>query len=228
VIDDPVLPIGNPSEPAAAEDNGKPGKKVGGLASFQGADGTSPSSAGRGSAPGGKKGKGKTKIGRPPKNGAGFSEEKISEVVDDPEIEAARAEFEDCLVELLVATTVNLADAKFEVLKLKYPEAVARGLADKFLLTEKEKKYFGGVAVRLWRKYLGDKYLFTDEAIAGVYLLQYLMRNLEGLSQSRKIEKEKNETVKRPGLQSETPPSDRSVENGKVHANGAVDSPAPR
>lgn len=171
---------------------GAVGRKAGELDAFKNAGGPGAPVAGRGSPSGGKKGGAKKKEGRPANNGAGFSKTAIDEEVVDPEIEAARAEFESVLVELLVSTTDNIADARFILLKKRFPEAEARGLADKARLTDKEKKFFGGLAVRLWRKYLGDKYLFTDEAIAAVYALQYILRNIEPIKAAKKIEAEIN------------------------------------
>lgn len=226
----PVI-IGSDGKLTPSADAGSTRPKVSDFDSFKGAEATSGPSAGRGQAPGGKKAGAKNKGGRPPKNTAGFSKEKIDEEMDDPEVEAARAEFEEVLVGILVATTDGLADAKFETLKLKYPEAVARGLADKFRLTEKERDYFGKVAIRLWRKYLGDKYLFSDEGIAAAYALAYILRNFEGLSASGKIEKEKNAAAspgKQPGVQSTPDSNPRSPAGGQEHTNGADNSHAPR
>jgi hypothetical protein len=215
-------------ESTAAALPGKPLRSVGGLDSFAvpAGSGASPSAGGKGK--GGKPAKKKT--GRPTKNLAGFSEAALDEISDDPEVEAARLEFEEVLVELLVATTDNFADTRFVLLAKKFPEAEARGLSDKFRLTEKERKYFGGVAVRLWRKYLGDKYLFTDESIAGIYALKYFMRNFEGFNQARKIESELNAKSddKQPGLQGATRPGTGSQPNGQEHANGATDRDSSR
>lgn len=162
------------------------------------------------------------KRGRPTKK-AGLAPEVVDEENDDPELEAARAEFEGALVEIMVAATDGLADARYETLKKKYPDDAARGLADKARLTESEKKYFGALAIRLWRKYLGDKYLFTDESIAALYLARYFLRNLEGITQARKIDKESAEeanatAAKRSQLQSPSSPSPRDNGNGKDNA----------
>lgn len=224
-----AITLGSAGEPSTTENVGGLGRKTGDLDSFKSPAGTDGSSPRGGSPPSGKKDRAKNRGGRPPKNLAGLSAAKIDEVVDDPEIEAARAEFEGVLVELLVSTTDGLADSRFEILKAKFPEEVARGMADKARLTDKEKKYFGGVAVRLWRKYLGDKYLFTDEGIAGVYLLQYGLRNAEGISQARKIKKEINGTKddQRPGLPSPAGADLGHERNGKIDPSGPADLQPP-
>jgi hypothetical protein len=225
---DDVQPVGAGGEPAAAKVSGLPGRKVGDLDAFKSAGGIQPPSASGGPAPGGRKGAAKKPVGRPPKNAAGFSAKAIEEVAGDPEVEAARAEFEAMLVHLLASTTDSLADSRFEILKGKFPAEYARGLADKARLTEKEKTYFGQVAIRLWRKYLGDKYLFSDEGIAGAYLLQYLLRNLEAMNQVKKIKAEINgKNDKRPGVPGAPGAGDRHERNGKIDARGAADLHAP-
>lgn len=206
-----------------AENNGSPGRETGNLNSFQSPSGPGASSPGKSSASGGQKGKGKAKIGRPSKNTAGFSKEVLDQEIVDPEIEASRVEFEGVLVHLLVATTEGIRDTRFEVLKKQYPADVAKGMADKALLTEPEKKYFSSVVIRLWRKYLGDKYLFSDESIAAAYVGQYLLRNWTGMAEAKKIEQELKEqkVEKQPGLQSAAGSGDRRESDGKNDANGA-------
>lgn len=221
-------PIRNTGQSEATTDAATPRRNVGSTDSFKSSEDSSGPLAGGGPASGGKKGKGPKKAGRPPKNLAGFSEAKIEGLEDDPEIEAARLEFEEVLIELLVSTTDNIADARYTVLVKKFPEAEARGLADKARLTDKERKYFGGVAVRLWRKYLGDKYLFTDEAIAGVYALQYGLRNWEPMAQAKKIEDGLNGKNKQSGLQSAANPNPRSIGHREEHTNGSSDPHPPR
>jgi hypothetical protein len=232
-MDDKADSLGSESIASTASDAGKVVRQIDHLDSFKSFGGTGGIVSGRGTASSGKTGKPKKKIGRPTKNLAGFSAEKIDEVADDPELEAARVEFEEVLVELLVATTDNLADSRFLLLKQRFPEAEARGLADKFRLTDSEKKYFGGVAIRLWRKYLGDKYLFTDESIAAVYALKYCMRNFEGFSQSNKVLQEMKNAKqppyqKQPGLQSAPRPGPGSEQDRQINANGSADLHSPR
>jgi hypothetical protein len=216
--------IGSAAPPVEAASAGVPGRKTGDLDAFKNPEGPGAASPGRGPSLGGKKSGAKNKGGRPPKNAAGFSAEKIDQVADDPEIEAARLEFEGVLIELLVSTTDNLADARYEILKAKFPDDVARGVANKAKLTDKEKKFFGGLAVRLWRKYLGDKYLFSDEAIAGIYLLQYCLRNIEGVKQARAIEKEI--ASGKPNDQQSGLPGPPNSRNGN-HADGKDDPGRP-
>ncbi|HXL73906.1 MAG TPA: hypothetical protein VN963_09815 [bacterium] len=215
------LPDKSPASPA--EDPGIARRETSNLNSFKSSNGTGGAVAGKSSASGGKNGAGKKPIGRPPKNGAGFSKERLDETLIDPEVEAARVEFEACLVELLVATTENFRDARYEVLKSQHPEAVARGLADKALLTPSEKKYFSGVIIRLWRKYLGDHYLFSDEAIASVYLAQYILRNWAGIAEVRRINEElktkKND--QQPPVQSPTHRSDRGDGDRKINPDAS-------
>jgi hypothetical protein len=220
----------SPSLSPPAEDAGKNRRDGVDVNLFTSPKRESGPSSKSGPAPGGKKKPGR---GRPPKNVAGFPKEEIDEVVDDPEIEAARQEFEAILVGLLVSTTDNIADSRFELLKTEYPEAVAKGLADKARLTEKEREYFGAVAIRIWRKYLGDKYLFSDEGVAAMYALNYLIRNWEPMSQSKKIEAKINGNKKpgsdqQSGLQSQARPNSRSESNGKIDAGIEVDRNASR
>lgn len=225
-MSDATLEKGSPTVAAKAAADGKIGPKVADLASFQSPPSTGGTSADRGSSPSGKSGKGKSKIGRPPKNSAGFSKAKIDEVEDDPDVEAAREEFETVLVELLVAATDGMADSRYQTLLKKYPQSEAKGLADKARLTDKERKYFGGVAVRIWRKYLGDKYLFTDEGIAAVYGINYAMRNFEGFNAARKITAEENakSANKQPGVPSPAgsrPGGERDGKDGASLSNGS-------
>lgn len=230
-MNESTLTIGDKSESAPPKDNGIAGGKASDLLREKSSRDSSRASSPGGPAPGGSQGTGKKK-GRPPKNAAGFSKEKIDEEVGDPEVEAAREEFESCLVAILVTATDGLADTKFESLKILYPDAVARGLSDKFRLTEKERKYFGSLAIRLWRKYIGDSYLFTDESIAALYAVQYIMRNIEGMVQSRKAESVKHvpqpkSAAEQSGVQSPPNPDRGSSTDGKEHLNGAPDSQSP-
>lgn len=214
-----ALPPGTDSKPTTPENDGLFGRKIGELDSFKSSPGTSAPSPGKASTSGGKKSEGKGKKGRPPKNGAGFSKDAIDEEMDDPQIEAARAQFEEVIVYFLVATTDGFAESRFTLLRKKFPnEAEARALADKAKLTDEEKKIFGGIAVDLWRKYLGDKYLFTKEGIAAIFLLQYGMRNFEGFNQTRKIEAELNakSDPKQSRVQSAPKPDPGHDRNGKI------------
>lgn len=210
---------------APTEDAGKPRRTLGDVSGAEGSSGASASFARRGSSPRGNAGKAKKGPGRPTKNAAGFPQSSIDEVVIDPEVEAARAEFEEVLTELLVSTTEGIAESRYILLKKSFPEAEARGLANKALLTDKERKYFSSVIVRIWRKYLGDQYLFSDEAIAGVYVFQYLLRNWTPMAEAKKIETEINDK-KQPVVQSPQPVSAGGQASGQVNPSGAPDSNA--
>jgi hypothetical protein len=224
---DTIADKGQPTPPALP---GVAGRKIDDIDALKGSGLSGGPSGSGGPAPGGKSGVKKNPVGRPPKNGAGIPAAKIDQAVVDPGVEAARAEFESVLVELLVSTTDGIADSRYEILKAKFPDAVARGMAEKARLTEKEKKYFGAVAIRLWRKYLGDKYLFTDEGIAAVYAFAYFSRNAEGFSQARKIQAEINgkSQPKQPGIPGAPGAGAGSERNGKDHASDTPGLQPPR
>jgi hypothetical protein len=212
-----VITPASETKPAPSSDDGKPRRDAGALDSFAGEAGSSAPGPGKGPASGGKKGTTKKSIGRPPKNLAGFSGSSLEEVFASPDIEAARAEFEEVLTYILVATTDGIADSRYELLKTEFPEAVAKGMADKARLNEREKKYFSAVAIRIWRKYLGDKYLLSDEGIAAAYFAQYMLRNWEPMMQARKAGEKINATKsdQQSRLQAPARPDSGNNGNGK-------------
>jgi hypothetical protein len=99
---------------------------------------------------------------------------------EDVDMVAKRKDFETLLVQLLVATTDDLADARYKLLLAQVPNDLARELADKAKLTENEKKVFGGLVVRLWEKYTGGLG-YTDEMMAAAMVMAYHLRNKEPL-----------------------------------------------
>lgn len=99
---------------------------------------------------------------------------------DDLDREAERKDFEVLITELLVATTDDLADSRFQKLKpLVQPEKLARELADKARLTNTEKKHFSKIVVRLWEKYVDAGFSYSEEMMATVLVISYFLRNRE-------------------------------------------------
>jgi hypothetical protein len=226
--DDKILTGGSEGDTPEATDGGKNGRQVSGFDAFKSSGKpVTPNRTGA-SSPGGKGSSKKSKIARPKKALVPMDDSEV----DDPEMEAARSELEECLIELLVTSTDSIADGRYAVLVKKFPEAEARGLADKARLTEKEKEFFGKLAVRLWRKYLGDDYIFSDETIAGIYFIRYMIRNAEGLKQAKAIiaeedQEKKNGATKKgadqqPRLQSPPRFNPGSQPVGEVHARQQV------
>ena len=216
---------GDKASPPTLPDSGKNRREIDSLDSFKMSKTGGASTAGRPQAAGGKAGKPPKKIGRPPKNLPGISGEKMDTLLEDTEMEACREEFEGALIYLLVTLTDGWADESFKLLCSHYPEAEARALSDKAKLTEREKQTFGKIAIRLWRKYVGDKYLFTDEGLAAVIALNYSVRNLPRISLERKL-KAKNDKQSR--LQSPPRPSSGGEQNGKEHVSVSPDLHASR
>jgi hypothetical protein len=192
--------IGDQGELTTAENPNGIGRKTGDLPSFQGADGTGGSSSPGGSTSGGKSSTEKRGRGRPKGSvkslpSASPSRAREPDLSDD-ETEAARAELESLIVELLTTYGVDTAESRFQKLRLKYPDAEARGMANAAILTETEKSYFAPFVVRLWRRFFGDKYLFTPDGICAVVMLKYFARNMEPFSACRKIEAELKAEIK--------------------------------
>lgn len=139
------------------------------------------------------------------------------------EIESDRRDFEELLTEIMVATTDDLADERFVILKQVHPESVARAQADKARLTPIEKKYFSKVAMKLWAKYIDDQFNFTEESMAMLLAFRYYMRNREPSRLIKQIIK--NGQDQRPELRREPDTNLGRNGNGEVHSGGAPNPP---
>jgi hypothetical protein len=201
--DETTNTAGSKSQPAPGADNGILGRAVADLASFKGTGKSSPPPLPGTATSGGKSGPEKRGPGRPPKAPAPSPSLDRPEIVDDAEKEKLRVEYEGIITQLLVAYTLEKEETRFQKFILKYPEEAARGLAHTCHLGEIEKKYFGPTILRFLRRYLGDKYLFTQDGIAGIIFARYLLKNIEAMSAERKIDAEMKAPIKPPIVSNE-------------------------
>jgi hypothetical protein len=102
--------------------------------------------------------------------------EPIPEPVED---ETLRDEFQASLVAILEATGNEIADYRYKVLVVRYGREIAKEASDTARLSEPEKKMIGGMAVRLWKKYVGLGFEYTDEMMLSLILLKIGLRNIE-------------------------------------------------
>jgi hypothetical protein len=140
------------------------------------------------------------------------------------ELEVERRDFEALIKELLVATTDEWAEHRFQILKGLSDAQLARALADKAKLSEIEKKYFSKIIVRLYDKYVGLGF-YTDEMMGAVLVCQYILRNLEPMRVCLEI---KNGNAKQPPIQRTTNPDPGHDRPGQNNGGLKVDTSAAR
>lgn len=208
----------DPSPGASGLAAGTNGRSAASLAAFQDPGRSAGPGAGRTPPPLPKNKGGRPRNdGRPPGSGPSVSKEAREAGMSDAEMEAAKAEFEASLVYVIFAFTDEKAESSYEILKAKYPEDVARGKADKWKLTDMERKVGGPLITRIYRKYVGDNFKYSDEMLAAVMVGKYYLRTAGTASDEKaclKLITPENGNAKQPGLQSTVTSNSGGKENG--------------
>ena len=142
----------------------------------------------------------------------------VPPVAPDAQAEADRRNFELIVAELVINTTEEMAKERFDLLVMVHPADLARLHAEKLRLNDMEKRAIGPLAGRLYAKYVGDNFTYSDEMMATGLAICYYLRNREGFALVAKIRNQNGngKGAEQPGIQSNAgadPGNDRNRKN---------------
>jgi hypothetical protein len=182
--------------------------------------------------PGGNSGaKASSPLGSTQKIRTGPGAKNVPPPLGEDEVEGLRRDLEDLLKELILLTTEDWADERLKQLQnAGETPATAKFFSDKLRLTATEKKMFGKMVSRIYAKYLGVDFAYSDEIFTAALAIGYYLRNREGNAMIKKIADRSiipKGTVERAGLQAKPNPDHRLNGSGEEHARGAVHQAPP-